>query len=510
MANRRISHQDFLEILSQRSRNILNLSSYVAELKDPQQLLIRPLLGEFISQSMQMEELLDAYGAKNNKKWCRFRMLIATLKLFSNVTYELLHIEHAIPTYRLLPIKRNFENLNQEILSKTAVIMQDACSDLIDQANFLTMPVPHNHSREASYVEQLPKGKLVHDIARHETETVSEIVTLLATAFLNLAAESGIAKPGQITDANTYDRSDISAESLRTLQFRFHNLQSLYDTHVSKTETENLDKDLPILRGHISIVFHLLRIGTQFAHYYERHVKSYSEHATPLLTPLVNEETLLFAIVDYCLLSTIDYIECAKKLCQDMLRKYTETSKVSVCVPRYRGFHVRPSTLVSKLVRHYGSHVTIILEDDIYDASSPLEIFRINEKINAQKRKSLATEIVSQKLVEKFKKDEDIHRVIKSIVLQLAQMGRILIYEQPLELRKNLVNKDSSLLEQVVDEITLLLAIGKIDICTEMQVIFEGDKRVLDDVKLLAENGYGEDNFGNNIPLPDKLTYLRK
>ena len=39
---------------------------------------------------------------------------------------------------------------------------------------------------------------------------------------------------------------------------------------------------------------------------------------------------------------------------------------------------------------------------------------------------------------------------------------------------------------------------------------FIGDKRVLADIKLLAESGYGEDNFGNNVPLPDKLVCLRR
>ena len=51
---------------------------------------------------------------------------------------------------------------------------------------------------------------------------------------------------------------------------------------------------------------------------------------------------------------------------------------------------------------------------------------------------------------------------------------------------------------------------GKIDIVTNMKVTFIGDKRVLEDIRLLAEAGYGEDSFGNNIPLPEQLKYLRQ
>jgi hypothetical protein len=55
-----------------------------------------------------------------------------------------------------------------------------------------------------------------------------------------------------------------------------------------------------------------------------------------------------------------------------------------------------------------------------------------------------------------------------------------------------------------------LLAMGKIDVDTKMTAKFIGDKRVLADIKLLAESGYGEDKFGNNVPLPEKLPYLRR
>ncbi len=44
----------------------------------------------------------------------------------------------------------------------------------------------------------------------------------------------------------------------------------------------------------------------------------------------------------------------------------------------------------------------------------------------------------------------------------------------------------------------------------DISVAFSGDRRVLEDIKVLAKNNYGEDDFGNNLPLPEELTYLRK
>ena len=48
------------------------------------------------------------------------------------------------------------------------------------------------------------------------------------------------------------------------------------------------------------------------------------------------------------------------------------------------------------------------------------------------------------------------------------------------------------------------------DMNVELTIGFRGDKRVLDDLKLLAAHGYGEDNLGNDIVLPPELAYLRR
>ena len=92
----------------------------------------------------------------------------------------------------------------------------------------------------------------------------------------------------------------------------------------------------------------------------------------------------------------------------------------------------------------------------------------------------------------------------------MAERGKLILYEQPLQLPEEPTGKEGTLLEKVTDEMARLLAMGKIDVDANLTATFIGDKRVLADVKLLAESGYGEDNFGNNVPLPEKLGYLRR
>jgi hypothetical protein len=513
MVSATIAHEDFQKLITKRAQTLLGLARCLSQCKSSDTILVRPFLGQLFSQSLQLEELLDAYDAGNSCRWCSFRSLTAAIKLFSDVSYELLHIQHSLPAYRLLPIERDFVKATEEALEFTGGVLSRAAKQMVVRAGQLGLTVPSRSLREKSYTEELPPGRLPHDCGTRRIETVSETVTLLATAFLNLAAESkdvraaSRAKPEEYA---SYVLNSISEEKLRSIELRFHNLQSLYDTYVSGTEAEELDTDLPVLRGHISVVFHLLKTATSFAHYYERHVNKELCDSPTRFEPLVKAEELLAVLMNYSVTHISLYIDCAEHLCQRMLKRYAEVGRIEVPVPPYRGFHVRPSTLISKLVLHYGSEVKMQLNGEVYNASSPLELFRANEKINAEKRRWLASEIVRLKLVQEQALRSDIGAVVRGVVLMLAERGKLILYEQPLKLPDEPTGKEGTLLEKVTDEMARLLAMGKIDVDVNLTATFIGDKRVLADIKLLAESGYGEDNFGNNVPLPDKLVYLRR
>ena len=507
-----ITDKDFQELIAKRARTLLGLAHYMSQCPSSDKILTRPLLGQLLSQSMQIEEFLDAYDARNNCRWCAFGSLTAAIKLFSDAGYELLHIRHALPSYRLIAIEEDFVKATEQALGFVGEILLRTARQMLDRAEQLGLPVTTEQFGEEIYVEQLPAGRLPHDCRTRRIETVSEIVTMLATAFLNLAAASERVHAvvrARLEEYASYASDSISEESLRALELRFHNLQSLYDTYVSGTEAEMLDTDLAVLRGHISVVFHLLKTATLFAHYYERHVncpKCDLQERQPLL---VTADELLAVLMDYSVSYISRYIICAEQLCREMLKRYIEPDCIEVSVPPYRGFHVRPSTLISKLVMHYGSDVQMELEGEKYDAGSPLELFRVNEKINAYKRRWLAGEIDNLQFAPKDSGGKEITEIIRVVIMTLAERGKIVLYEQPVQLSEESERKGGALLEEVTDEIARLLAIGKIDINVELSVKFTGDKRVLADIKLLAESGYGEDNFGNNIALPEKLVYLQ-
>jgi len=507
-----INNGDFVDLIEQRARGLLSLALFLSAQRPKTITLTRPLVADLLSQSLLTEELLDIYGARNNRQWCRFRSLVATIKLFAEVSYELLHIHHSLPSYRLLPVERDSAAATLQSLDLTADVLVRAATWLLAQANRLGFSLPVDHLPSEHYIEHLPPGRLPHDRAMRKIKNADETVTYLATAYLNLAADSEVLNTAENVEPKDYATcfpDPISEDTLRYLKVRFHCLQSLYDTYVSETAIESLDPNLPTLRGHISIVFHLLEIATYLVHYYERHLNEHTGDSALRRRPVIAPGTLLAMMMNYSIAFSGLYLKYGRCFCHTMLRRYAEIGRIEAPVPSYRGFHVRPSTLIARIVQHYGSLVVMELDGQSYDAGSPMDIFRANEKINAQKRRWLVSEIGRQSLPEGALDDSQIRAAVLDIVIKLAEQGKIVVYQQPLQFSDEF-SKDGLLLETVTKEIAKLQATGQIDIRTDLNITFIGDKRVLSDLALLAESGYGEDHFGNNIALPKELAYLRR
>ncbi|MBL7218574.1 MAG: hypothetical protein ISS69_00540 [Phycisphaerae bacterium] len=505
---------EFVRLVAHRSSDLLGVMKALSASDSPVDLINRQLIARILGQATQLVELLDRYGAQNNKRWHIYRLMAATIKRFADVSYEIHHILSVLPSYRLLPIDKDFVGATKEALAFSNGVIMRSGMELLAQADELLEVLSPPAVLDSPHYVNLPPGVLPRDRPVHTEANVSQTVTFLATAFLNVASEcrdvlaASHAKPEQYA---SFIPDAISEEKLRYLCHRLHNLQSLYDTWVSDTQTEEVDENLPVLRGHISVVFHLLTMATSLTHYYERHIDAGGNSTRRAKVSMVDPVELLSTTMSHSILFAGIYLEAARTLCQDMLKSYAEICETELPIPRYRGFHVRPSTLVAKIVLYYGSDVQLELGGRSYDAGSPLEIFRANETINARKRQWLAAEIADHESIKGATCESvDVMESVRKIVMDLASQGKMMIYAQPLVLRDIPIRESGTLLECVIDEVTHLQATGKIDMNLELTIIFRGDKRVLNDLKLLAECGYGEDNMGNDIVLPAELAYLRR
>jgi hypothetical protein len=472
------------------------------------------MAGIILSQSVQLEETLDFYGASNNKEWAGFRSCVATLKRFSDILYELIHIKFGIPAYRIEEDNSVFEQSTVDIITYVKNVLIDVSRVFVELCRTLEVTSPPLEVLRDEIEEPILPGCLPYDHERREVSDVGKTVTLLATSFLNMIADSSlkaITEGKRPTDKESYALSSIKEEKLRMLEHNFHNMQSNYDTYVSKTDTENQDNMLPVLRGCVSVIFHLCTVSVSLSHYYERHLSAYGDPTRESKKLLINPQQLLHYLSTYCIDNIQKYVNNAKNLCQEMIKKYSVISEISVHVPRYRGFHVRPSTLIALIANHYGSDLKMYMLGEEYNACSPLELFRANEAINAEKRKGLNREVLNLYFNSTAAPHADKKQLVSDIVHTLADQGKLMIYEHPIEISEDLNERtEATVIDTIGDEVARLLAIGKIDIVTDLEARFKGDKRVLEDIECLADNGYGEDNYGNNIPLPKQLEYLRK
>lgn len=506
-----IDNNSFRDIIFRELKDLLSISRIITSMDTSA--INRKILGRVYLEASKNEEILDSYGANQNKTWFPLRRNIATIKTFSQVAYDLIHLREAVPTYSLLQVDGDFpgetEKVCRKILScftKNQVIFQDLTDDMGLKGDLFS-------SDHYDFKELPVRSRLVNDIKGKDFNT-RDVTIYLATAFLNLAEEGSILKTYRKTKKTEYCScfpQVISEEKLRLLTDKFHNLQALYDTYLLRSSLAVKDSNLPVMRGQISVVYHLLDMATILSHYYERHcLKRIGDKAK---APITNG-VLLSLIMEYFIAFSDRFIVSAQNLCRDILKNYAVAGSIEVPIPNYRGFHVRPSTLIAKIVIHYGSDVQMVLGEMVYNASMPLELFRANEELNLAKRNKIIEEIIKHSLISGNKEVSTdavlLKKKLRMIFLDLLERQKLVLYDNDYTFKDITPHDNETLLEFSKRAITLYLALGKIDIVSNAKVVFKGDVRVLEDIKILANHGYGEDKYGNNIVLPSELSYLKR
>ncbi len=507
-----IKDEELSRLIRPDLRDYVSLNAAMAEMQPTE--IPKSLIGRLLLEASKCEELLDAYGAMRNKFWSPVRKAVAITKSFSRVIYNVFHIYRTSPSYNLLEIEGNFTEATEDTLNKLLQSMTSGAIGFMKVAQKKRLNESLRPIEFYSFHDIPIKGRLEANQKQKTIKDPGDTVVYLASSMLNLAEESSwLAAHSKIgvRDYHTLIPSVISEEQLRLSANSFHSLQALYDTYLTGAAITVKDQRLPVMRGNLTVVFHLLDTAVTLIHFYERH--ALRKWTKELHAPLSNSE-LLNIIIGYFIAYADKYVIAAQNLCQDILKSYAVQGEIEVPVPSYRGFHVRPSTLISKIVIHYGSDVRMKLGMAVYDASKPLELFRANEELNKRKRDTIVCYIMENKLIRSDKvsslSESEMKTILRMVFFDLIKKHKIMVYHNDYTINDLTPYRDEALEEFVKRGIARYLAEGKIDIISGDTVIFQGDKRVLEDIKILAENGYGEDKFGNNIVLSQQLSYLKR
>lgn len=417
------------------SHDYLRCCQYIQSAPERQYIFTKRLYSQLISASQVLEDFLDFHGAKNSSDWYYYRELSAAVRHLSLGGYSQRHILNRLIFYNLAntdEFARQGEATHEFI---TAILCKMA-PVILAEADRLGIPKPTEQFVAADF-PGIATGELItSDIDDLDRDQQKKNIVKIASDFLSIAGkfdEIGFYEPLDEEELLAMVPGKVNEVEIRQFEMLVHNLQSAFDTYVIHGGYRLGNRKLKQLRGHFSVVFHLLQIIGRLLHFYERHLedvgyKNIYKQVRDRLSEMVDPKSLLDYTLNYGLYYACHFLNTGKTLASEILNENIERDKITVGIPEKLGFHARPSLLVAKIIQHYGGQVELCVGQDRFDASSVLDIQWAGGKIQKENIK---------------------------------------------------------------------------------QVVFEGDTRALNDIRILAGVNYGEDTMGKGVPLPKELNYLK-
>ena len=374
----------FIEKANIFSFGYLKCILLVNNLDDQNYMFTKKLLSRLIGTSHVLEDFLDFHGAKKNKQWVLYRELSATIRHLSLACYAQRHILNRFRFY--LFDKEEYKEFEQQARDNL-IIIQEAIKEsaplILQEAKCLSIDVPNEHDDLSYFPSASSVHRLVHDIDDSDSKnSQKENLTRIASEFLEIVKsfdEFAFYEPHDKKRIYEIVPQKINEVTIRKFEMLVHNLQSSFDSYVVAAKTPSENSQLEQFRSHFSIVYHLLQIMGRLLHFYERHLynirfKDVYKSVSQKLSRIIDPDVLLEISVNFCLFYAWKFLFSGKTLASEILNRNMEVGVIKVGIPEDRGFHSRPSLLVAKVVQHYGGEGKMHVKNDVFDASSVLDI----------------------------------------------------------------------------------------------------------------------------------------
>jgi len=427
-----ISEEDFLILAKTPCDHFLNVFFLFKRKDDEKKEISRKFYSNLTQEAECLENFMDQYGARENKKWSFFVECLASIRNLSIAAFFTRHILDRYPYYNLRESeqkKDKFNNASLGVLGFLNRSILDLLKELCATAETNGLNVTIDMDNQIEFTEIESNTRLPRNVAEDQVKDEEEHVIEICEKIKHISRLMNDSKISQLQNRNELKLAVLKKYNEKRARMHknlIHNIQSDFDTHIKNTRVEAIYQDLKILRGYVSMPLHLLEISLWLAHFYERHEDEIrpGENRTRI-SMIVNKDVLLDKIINFGFYYSQYFINEGNLLAGEILKCFTKIVKVELPVPKPLGFHARPSTLISIIGRQF---------DDL-----ELSVIIDGEKFNAKS------------------------------VMSLLQVGGI-----------------------IADK-------------GYQTIIFEGDKRVIDDLKLLAKHNYCEKG-----EIPSRLSYLRE
>jgi phosphotransferase system HPr-like phosphotransfer protein len=389
----------FREKVNIFSYEYLKCILFVVEIDDEEYIFTKKLYSKLITTSHILEDFLDFHGAKKNKEWVFYRELSATIRHLALACYSQRHI---LNRFRFYFFEENrYETFKLEAFD-TLKILQDsiklAAPVILAEAHRLKINVPDKGYNLSYFPGISSVQQLDHNIDDFNAKDQQrENLTRIASEFLEVVKnfdQFAFYERYDLKKINELVPKQFNEVIIRRYEMLIHNIQSSFDSYVVNTKSSSENFTLEELRSHFSIVFHLLQVAGSLLHFYERHMydigfKDVYKNVSVSLSDFIDPDVLLDRSVNFCLFYAWKFLSSGKAVASKILNENMETAVVEVGIPMDRGFHSRPSLLVAKIVQHYGGEVKLLVNNDVFDAASVLDIQWAGGKIKKEELESV-------------------------------------------------------------------------------------------------------------------------
>ena len=381
----------FAEKVRVFSHDYLKCCKYIARFDSPKYLFTKKLFSTLIGSSQVLEDFLDFHGAKNSSDWYFYRELAAAVRHLSLGGYCQTHISNRLIFYDLKD-SEIFEAQGTKTLHFLRSALIHLAPVILAEARRLEIPLPEDEYSMADFPGVTTSEQLAYDIYDTNKDLQKKNIIKIASELIQIAGQFdslGLFEPVDIEEIRRMVPDKVNEVEIRRFEMLVHNLQSSFDTYVIHGGYRYGDRKLKALRGHFSVVFHLLQMIGRLLHFYERHLheagyKSIYKQVQDRLAALVDPAQLLDRTINYGLYWVCVYLNNGKRLAREIMNENIERGRIEVGIPQKLGFHSRPSLLVAKVVQHYGGQVELVVGEDRFDAGSVLDLQWAGGKINKE------------------------------------------------------------------------------------------------------------------------------
>ncbi|MFZ5572604.1 MAG: HPr family phosphocarrier protein [Thermodesulfobacteriota bacterium] len=381
----------FAEKIRFYSHDYLKACIYITTIQSIPYYFTKKLYSNLIASSQLLEDFLDFHGAKNNSNWYFYRELSAAVRHLALAGYSQKHISNRLIFYDL-PDTGQFAVEGEKTLDFFTTTLTKLAPVILEEAERLAIPMPREHYSKDDFPGIMTSEMLEYDIDDEDKDQQKQNIVKIANEFLRIAGnfdQMGFYEPYDIETIKEIVPDKVNEVEVRRFEMLVHNLQSSFDTYVIHGGYRLGNRKLKQLRGHFSIVFHILQIVGRLLHFYERHLlergyKNIYRQVRERMSGLINTELLLDRTINFGLYYACRFLSDGKKIAHEILNENIERGRITVGIPVKLGFHSRPSLLVAKIVQYYGGQVELCVGDARFDASSVLDIQWAGGKIHKE------------------------------------------------------------------------------------------------------------------------------